>query len=121
MPSFLMQAYIANVCIYCYTLSLKIMISNYAYIHVFYSVKERQGQQCCYGNNNKLISTPPGGGTADLVAPNNKVNMAKHFFYDVLPFILCCKGLFKEHTCKKYYEKRPIDDGSRFRPPPPPG
>ena len=60
---------------------------------------------------------PPGGGTVDLVSPD--VSVPKHFIYDVIPYLLCCKaGTFSD--CDEYYEHRPSDMRALI-PPPPPG
>lgn len=70
------------------------------------------GQQCCYGDNGRLIVGPFEGGTPNLVSPDQ--SYVRHLYHDVLPWLLCC-GLSNE--CEKYYENRPSDDGSRYVPP----
>ena len=77
------------------------------------------GQQCCYGSSGDIIVGPPGGGTADLVAPTNWKTTIAHILVDVVPFVLCCTGLFK--NCNRYYNKRPSDDCSDWPRRPPPG
>ncbi|CAF0745547.1 unnamed protein product [Brachionus calyciflorus] len=69
------------------------------------------GQQCCYNRKYSLLVGPPSGGTLDLADSKNKL---KHFLVDVTPYFLCC--LFS-NNCDLYYEKRPSDDGLRWRPP----
>ncbi|CAF1023884.1 unnamed protein product, partial [Brachionus calyciflorus] len=73
------------------------------------------GQQCCYDRLNNLIVGAPGGGTLDMAHSDNRI---EHFLKDVLPFLFCCK---LSDNCESYYEKRPSDDGRRWRPPIPAG
>ena len=61
----------------------------------------------------------PGGGTVDRYAPNTFMGRLKHLHHDVLPYVYCCRGDFKEYTCNMYYKKRPSDDGSHFSLQPP--
>ena len=77
------------------------------------------GQQCCFDSNGDIIVGPPGGGTADLVAPTNWKTTIVHTLVDVVPFVLCCTGLFKD--CSRYYNKRPSDNCSDWPRRPPPG
>ena len=55
----------------------------------------------------------------DRYAPNTFTGRLKHIRDDVLPYVYCCKGEFKEYTCDMYYKRRPSDDGSRFSLQPP--
>ena len=73
------------------------------------------GNQCCYKKDGTLNVGPPGGGTVDRYSP--EVAFWKHQLHDVVPFLLCCKGLFS--NCEEYYKHRPSDNGSRFMPDPP--
>ena len=73
---------------------------------------ENAGQQCCYNANNQLQVGPPGGGTLDL---SHSSNLFEHFFVDVAPFIFCKYA----DMLDLYYDKRPSDNGSRWRPPRP--
>jgi hypothetical protein len=73
------------------------------------------GNQCCYKKDGTLNVGPDGGGTVDLYSPSE--DFWGHQLHDVLPFVLCCKGLFS--NCAEYYRHRPSDDGSRFMPDPP--
>jgi hypothetical protein len=70
--------------------------------------ERKAGQQCCYDSSGHLLVGPPGGGTIDFVSPN--VSVAKHFIYDVLPYLFCCPQM-----CDKYYKFRPSDNGSRSK------
>ena len=56
---------------------------------------------------------PSSGGTVDKIAPSK--GKIDHFKEDVIPYILCCWGLFK--NCRKYYDRRPSDDGTAYNPP----
>ena len=76
-------------------------------------------QQCCYNPNGKIITGSPSGGTADLVAPTNWKTTILHFRKDVLPWVYCCTGLFKD--CSRYYDRRQSDDCSDYPQRPPPG
>lgn len=76
------------------------------------------GQQCCYGKDG-TINTGTNGGTADLIAPTNWKTIPLHFLVDVVPWFLCCTGLFKD--CSKYTSRRPVDDCSEWPERPPPG
>lgn len=69
------------------------------------------GQQCCYSNDNHLLVGPTGGGSLDRISPDAQLIPLNHFWYDVLPYYLCCK---KSNNCNLYYNKRPSDDGSRW-------
>ena len=71
------------------------------------------GQQCCYNAQGSLNIGPPSGGTLDT-----STNKIEHFLQDVLPYLDCC---ILSDNCDKYYDKRPSDDGSRWRPPRPAG
>ena len=77
------------------------------------------GQQCCYNSSGDIIVGPPGGGTADLVAPTGLITLIKHILVDVVPYFLCCKGRFRD--CSRYYDKRQSDDCSDYPERPPPG
>ena len=77
------------------------------------------GQQCCFDSNGDIIVGPPGGGTADLVAPTDWQSTIAHFAFDVVPYFLCCTGHFK--NCNRYYNKRQSDDCSDWPERPPPG
>ena len=77
------------------------------------------GQQCCFDSSGDIIVGPPGGGTADLVAPTNWKTNLTHLRDDVVPYFLCCKGRFRD--CSRYYDKRPSDDCSDYPERPPPG
>lgn len=70
-------------------------------------------QQCCYNSNGMLLVGQPGGGTLDLFS-----SFLKHQTNDVLPYFYCCKF---SNNCDKYYNKRPSDNGDRWRPPRPSG
>jgi len=89
------------------------------YDNVFCSNNQDSGQQCCYDKNGNLLTGQPSGGTVDRFAPNTFTGKLRHLRHDVLPYIYCCKGEFKDYTCVKYYEKRPSDNGSRFNLQPP--
>ena len=74
--------------------------------------KSGGGQQCCYKSGTLLLG-PPGGGTVDTCHYSKK---ECHYNADVLPWEKCCKNKSIE-SCKKYYEKRPSDDGTNYKPP----
>ncbi|XP_028410519.1 sushi domain-containing protein 2-like isoform X2 [Dendronephthya gigantea] len=71
------------------------------------------GQQCCYNSAGSLVVGSPGGGSFDKKSPDE--DFWGHMGLDVLPWFACCG--FSEN-CKKYFEKRPSDDGKRYVPPP---
>ena len=63
---------------------------------------------------------PSSGGSIDKVSPTGKgfdylPSFLRHIEEDVLPFLFCCKGAKK--LCQIYYDRRPSDDGTRYRPP----
>lgn len=90
-----------------------IIISSFQQCPIVFSFSSSSsGQQCCYGDNGRLIVGPFEGGTPNLVSPDQ--SYVRHLYHDVLPWLLCC-GLSNE--CEKYYENRPSDDGSRYVPP----
>ena len=73
------------------------------------------GQQCCYDKEGKLVVGPPGGGTLDKYHPkSSRFASLRHLKYDVYGWYLCCR---LSKFCGVYYQKRPSDDGSRYRPP----
>ncbi|KAJ8037431.1 Sushi domain-containing protein 2 [Holothuria leucospilota] len=78
------------------------------------------GQQCCYKSDGNILVGPPGGGSADAVVLGNAESMGTiwHYFYDVLPWISCCK---LSDSCDTYYKYRPSDDCSLYVPPRPSG
>ena len=59
---------------------------------------------------------PLNGGSMDRVHVEVGVPVLSHFFHDLVPYLDCC--LLSAH-CDKYYEKRPSDNGARYRPPRP--
>ena len=70
------------------------------------------GNQCCYDDNGNLIVGPSSGGTVDKVSPSRST--IDHFKEDIIPYLLCCVGLFR--NCQTYYDRRPSDDGTAYRP-----
>ena len=42
-----------------------------------------------------------------------EVPVLSHFFHDLVPYLDCC---LLSANCDKYYEKRPSDNGLRYRP-----
>ena len=83
------------------------------HMHTCHSENGGSGQQCCYNQNGSIVTGPPGGGTVDLVAPVDGESTKRHFEKDELPYFYCCWGIFP--NCDAYYQKRPSDDGSRYR------
>ncbi|XP_013419198.1 sushi domain-containing protein 2 [Lingula anatina] len=90
------------------------------------------GQQCCYSRRGSLLNVADGqlgGGTLDRAHYKGCLNLDQgtvvipyldHFLQDVLPYYHCCKYLGDEQLCQDtYMERRPSDDGSRYRPPRP--
>lgn len=78
----------------------------------FYRSPSGGGQQCCYSTKGSLIVGPPWGGTMNFASP--EMNLWNHFKEDVLPWFACCKtSIFH---CGKYYQRRPSDNGKRYRP-----
>lgn len=75
------------------------------------------GQQCCYKSNGELLVGPNSGGTVDRYAPVDFKTFWQHQWFDVIPAILCCKGLFSD--CSKYYDRRPSHNGDDCSPTPP--
>ena len=78
--------------------------------HNLYSENGGSGQQCCYNDIGFLLPGSAGGGTVDLVAPEESIS--RHFEMDVKPYIYCCKGIFSD--CDAYYRKRPSSDGTGY-------
>ena len=69
------------------------------------------GQQCCYKDGN-INPDKLGAGTAD--AFSSEVDVPKHFLYDVIPWLPCCK--FSDN-CDVYLQYRPSDDCKDYIPP----
>ena len=59
---------------------------------------------------------PQTGGSLDRFHIEAGVPVLSHFFHDLVPYLDCC--LFSGN-CRKYFEKRPSDDGSNYEPPRP--
>lgn len=78
----------------------------------FYRSPSGGGQQCCYSTKGSLIVGPPWGGTMNFASP--EMNLWNHFKEDVLPWFACCKNSI--FHCDKYYQRRPSDNGKRYRP-----
>ena len=53
----------------------------------------------------------------DRYAPVDFKTFLQHQWFDVIPAILCCKGLFSD--CSKYYDRRPSHNGENCNPTPP--
>ncbi|XP_038070487.1 sushi domain-containing protein 2-like [Patiria miniata] len=70
------------------------------------------GQQCCYSSTGRIITSSPGGGTADRYSPN--YSFWRHRRYDVLPWNACCSGQLDSSDCATYFRYRPIDNCSRY-------
>ena len=66
--------------------------------------------RCCYGKDNTLLLTPPGGGSLDIASSN--INKWDEFSRNTFPYILCCKF---ESQCKTFYKKRPVIDSRHFQ------
>ena len=71
-------------------------------------------QQCCYSSSGQILVGVPNGGTLDM--HSGKVD---HYLSDVISYKACCVNSKDETNCEKYYEKRPSDNGDRWRPPNP--
>ncbi len=87
-----------------------------------FSANGGSGNECCYNANGNLIVGMPYGGTINKVDPHGTDlgfwdTIQSHFLEDILPYLFCCKGV--KQKCDAYYERRPSDDGSRYRPPVP--
>ena len=52
----------------------------------------------------------PNGGSLDQVHVEAGVPVLSHFLHDLVPYWDCC---LLSKNCRKYFEKRPSDDGSR--------
>ncbi|CAH3193578.1 unnamed protein product [Porites evermanni] len=74
------------------------------------------GQQCCYNEIGDLIVGPRNGGSLDRVHVEAGVPALSHFFHDIVPYWDCC---MLSDNCKKYFEKRPSNDGAKYIPPRP--
>ena len=57
---------------------------------------------------------PEAGGTVDLYSQQH---FWRHQLHDVIPYLLCCKGLFSD--CSAYYDKRPSSNGEGYNKVPP--
>ena len=73
------------------------------------------GNQCCYKDGN-LCTEVGCGGTVDKISPRSDDLCVKHYYEDIFPAMHC-----PPDQMPNYIDKRPIDDGSRFQPPDPPG
>ena len=67
-------------------------------------------QECCYNRQGNLLVGGPYGGSANAQPSSAWEN---HFVFDLSPFLSCC---VIESRYSEYYEKRPSDNCSRFRP-----
>ena len=69
-----------------------------------------------------MIVGPGSGGSIKKVDPkgtdfNYWDTIRAHFKEDIIPYLFCCNGT--KTNCHAYYDRRPSDDGSRYRPPVP--
>lgn len=71
------------------------------------------GQQCCYNAKGNLMVGGPNGGSLHRVHVEAGVPVFSHFLHDLVPYWDCCQ---LSKNCRKYFEKRPSDDGSRYVP-----
>ena len=72
------------------------------------------GQECCYNSEGNLVVGSRSGGSINRFAPVDFDSFNQHIQHDIIPYIYCCLG-----SCRKYYERRPSDDGLNYHPPPP--
>ncbi len=76
------------------------------YLTVWPPVWIQAGQQCCYDEQGKLITSGPGAGTPDRRSPG--INIGGHFYWDVYPYLVCKKaGMLDD-----YISRRPNDQGA---------
>jgi hypothetical protein len=68
------------------------------------------GAQCCFDNNEMLITRGTGAGTDDRYA--ELISPVKHFFHDILPYLQCCMMSTNTEMCNKYMHYRPPRRGS---------
>ena len=71
------------------------------------------GQQCCYNAEGNLMVGRPNGGSLDRVHVEAGVPVLSRLLHDLVPYWDCC---LLSKNCRKYFEKRPSDDGSRYVP-----
>ena len=83
---------------------------------VFSLSAQGAGWQCCYTERGNLKLGPPKGGSLNRFNTEAGVPTFSHFFQDHVPFVDCCLSSDK---CEPYFEKRPPDDSSRYKPPRP--
>ena len=50
------------------------------------------------------------GGSVNRYAPVDFVSFREHIQHDVLPKMYCCP-----QSCEDYYQRRPSDDGQKYR------
>ena len=79
------------------------------------------GNECCYKRDGSLLVGHPHGGSMNKVDPQgtqmdywNTIRM--YYKEDIVPYLLCCTTA---SVCYLYYERRPSDNGTRYRPPVP--
>ncbi|CAF1556505.1 unnamed protein product [Rotaria sp. Silwood1] len=75
-----------------------------------YSNNYRAGAECCYDNNQMLITRGTGAGTDDRY--QHTISPIEHFFYDTLPYLQCCIMTTNDEACNKYMYYRPPRKGS---------
>ncbi len=76
-----------------------------------YFRRDGSGQQVCYGTNGELLRFDQGGGTVDRY---HHFSGFKHFLYDVVPYLACCK---LSPLCDLYGSTRPTQDCKGYTPP----
>ena len=92
------------------------LTSLFIYIFIHFHSNQGTGQQCCYNEIGDLIVGPRNGGSLDRVHVEAGVPALSHFFHDIVPYWDCC---MLSDNCKKYFEKRPSNDGAKYIPPKP--
>ena len=76
-------------------------------------------QQCCYDDNDNLISGfGIGAGSSNLVATGGSFEHSiQHALQDVVPYTFCCFGT--SPNCRSYFDNRPSSTGRGYRLRPP--
>ena len=91
-----------------------VLTHNGIQLVIFCSYSGEPGQECCYDASGNLLAGSPNGGSANHYAPVDFVTYHMHIQHDLIPNSFCCP-----RNCMMYYDSRPSDDGSNYRPPPP--
>jgi len=90
-------------------ISITWLFHKFIHIHVMVlHLCSTIGQQCCYDDEGRYITTSLPAGSADYYFPLEYY--LQHQSSDYFPYKTCCVDAYDPDFCEKYYSKRPKDN-----------